>query len=95
MLAVVVMANYIGAKFFGRFYLSSQAQMLSTRTLSVIRSITNRVNVTVYFDTKDEENFYPAIIALLDEYHAANQNIVVRTVDYVREDGEAQKIKEQ
>jgi hypothetical protein len=94
-LAVVVMANYIGARFSGRFFLSSQAQPLSTRTLSVIRSITNRVNVTVYFDTKDEENFYPTISALLNEYQAANQNIVVRTVDYVRENGEAQKIKEQ
>jgi hypothetical protein len=94
-LAVVVMANYIGAKFSGRFYLSPQSQMLSTRTLSVIRSITNQVNVTVYFDTKDEENFYPTIIALLGEYQAANQNIRVRTVDYVRENSEAQKIKEQ
>lgn len=27
-LAVVVMVNYLGAKFFGRFYLSSQAQQL-------------------------------------------------------------------
>ena len=64
-LAVVVMVNDLGAKFFRRFYLSSQAQQLSTRTLSVVRAITNRVNVTVYYDTQDEENFYPNIIALL------------------------------
>jgi hypothetical protein len=94
-LAVVVMANYLGAKYFGRFFLSSQAQPLSTRTLSVVHSITNRVNVTVYFDTKDEENFYPTISALLNEYHSANPNITVKTVDYVRDAGEAQKIKEQ
>jgi hypothetical protein len=94
-LAVVVMVNYLSAKFFGRFFLSSQAQQLSTRTLSVVRSITNRVNVTVYFDTKDEENFYPTISALLNEYHSANPNITVKTVDYVRDAGEAQKIKEQ
>ena len=94
-LAVVVMVNYLGAKFFARFYLSSQAQQLSTRTLSIVHSITNRVNVTVYFDTQDEENYYPTIIALLDEYHSANPNISVRTVDYVRDAGEAQKIKEQ
>ncbi|MGA2852891.1 MAG: GldG family protein [Verrucomicrobiota bacterium] len=94
-LAVVVMVNYLGAKFFGRFFLSSQAQPLSTRTLSVVRSITNRINVTVYFDTKDEENFYQTISALLNEYHSANPNIMVKTVDYVRDAGEAQKIKEQ
>jgi hypothetical protein len=94
-LAVVVMVNYLGSNFFGRFFLSSQAQPLSTRTLSVVRSITNRVNVTVYFDTKNDENFYPTINALLNEYHSANPNIMVKTVDYVRDAGEAQKIKEQ
>jgi hypothetical protein len=94
-LAVVVMVNYLGATFFRRFYLSPQAQPLSARTLSVIHSITNRVNVTVYFDTKDEENFYPEVKQLLDEYRWANPNISIKTVDYVRDAGEAQKIKEQ
>ncbi len=94
-LAVVVMVNYLGAKFYGRFYLSPQAQQLSSRTLNLVRSLTNRVSVTVYFDTKDEENFYPTIIALLNEYQLANPDISVKTVDYVRDAGEAQKIKEQ
>jgi ABC-type uncharacterized transport system involved in gliding motility auxiliary subunit len=93
-LAVVVMVNYLGAKFFRRFYLSSQSQQLSTRTLSVIHSITNRVSVTAYYDTKDDDNFFPTIIALLNEYHSANPNISVKTVDYNRDPGEAQKIKE-
>jgi len=94
-LAVVVMANYLGAKYFGRFYLSSQTHRLSTRTLSIVHSITNRVNVTLYYDTKDDANFYPSIKALLDEYQLANPNISVKTVDYMRDPGEAQKIKEQ
>ena len=95
-LAIVVMVNYLGAKFFKRFYLSSQSEMkLSTRTLSIVHSITNRVNVTVYFDTKNDENFYPTVIELLNEYHSENPNISVKTVDYMRDPGEAQKIKEQ
>ena len=94
-LAVAVMVNYLGAKFYGRFYLSSQAQQLSSHTLNMIRSITNRISVTVYFDTQDEGNFYPTIKALLDEYHSANPNIAVRTVDYVHDPGEAEKVKEQ
>src|ERR1700728_3965484 len=92
-LAVVVMVNYLGAKFFRRFYLSSQAQQLSTRTLSVVHSITNRVAVTVYYDKEDD--WYPMIMALLDEYRSANPDISVKTVDYVRDAGEAEKIKEQ
>jgi hypothetical protein len=93
-LAVVVMVNYLGAKFYGRFYLSSQTQVkLSPRTLSVVHSITNQVVVTVYYDKTDD--WYPTIIALLNEYRSANPNISVKTVDYIRDAGEAQKIKDQ
>jgi ABC-2 type transport system permease protein len=93
-LAVVVMVNYLGAKFYGRFYLSSQTQVkLSSRTLSVVHSVTNRVVVTVYYDKTDD--WYPTIIALLNEYRSANPNISVKVVDYVRDAGEAQKVKAQ
>ena len=93
-LAVVVMVNQLGAKFFKRFYLSSQTQVkLSARTLSVIHSITNQIAVTVYYDKTDDG--YPAIIALLNEYRSANPEISVRTVDYMTDPGAAQKIKEQ
>ena len=71
-LAVVVMVNYLGAQFFRRFYLSSQTRVkLSSRTLSVLHSITNHVTVTLYYDT-DQDDFYPTIVALLNEYQAAN-----------------------
>jgi ABC-type uncharacterized transport system len=93
-LAVVVMVNYLGAKFYRRFYLSSQTQVkLSARTLSVVHSITNQITVTVYYDKTDDG--YPAIIALLNEYRSANPNISVKTVDYMTDPGAAQKIKEQ
>jgi hypothetical protein len=93
-LAVVVMVNYLGTKFFHRFYLSSQTNVtLSSRTLTVLHSLTNRVTVTLYYDRKAD--FYSDIKALLDEYHRANKNISIRTVDYVRDAGEAEKMKEQ
>ena len=93
-LAVVVMANQLGTRFFHRFYLSSQTRMtLSSRTLTVLHSLTNHVAVTLYYDPKDD--FYPDLVALLGEYHAANQNITVHTVDYVRDAGAAEKLKEQ
>jgi hypothetical protein len=93
-LAVLVMVNYLGAKFYGRFYLSSQTRVqLSSRTLSVVHSITNQIVVTVYYDKTDD--WYPSIIALLNEYRSANPKISVRTVDYLRDAGEAQKIKAQ
>ena len=51
------------------------------------------MDVTLYYDKQDD--FYPAIVALLNEYRSANPRISVTTVDYVRDAGEAQKIKEQ
>ena len=55
--AVMGMANYLGTQFFHRFYLSSQTQMaLSSRTVSVLHSVTNHVDVTSYYDRIPEGN---------------------------------------
>ncbi len=94
-LAVVVMVNLLGGKFYHRFFLSSQTRVqLSSRTVAALHSITNAVKVTLFFDTGKEE-FYPDIVALLNEYRAVNQNISIRTVDYVQDPGEAEKVKAQ
>src|ERR1700688_3455232 len=70
-LAVVVMVNFLGAHFFGRFYLSSQTRIeLSSRTESILKSMTNHIAVTLYYDKQDD--FYPTIIALLNEYRSVN-----------------------
>jgi len=91
--AVIVMVNFVGAQFFHRFYLSSQTRVqLSSRTLSVLNSMTNHVNITLYYDTSDP--FYPTIVALLNEYRSASKNISVRTVDFIRDAGEAGLIKD-
>jgi hypothetical protein len=95
-LAVVVMANYLGSLFPGRFYLSSQTRIeISPRTVDVLKSMTNHVLVTLYYDTQDDSDFYPTILSLLNAYHAVNPNFSIRTVDYVRDAGEAEKIKTQ
>lgn len=93
-LAVVVMVNYLGTKFFHRFYLSPQTRVaLSSRTVTVLRTMTNNLSVTLYFDRKSE--YYPTIVSLLGEYQAINPKITLRTVDYVRDAGEAEKVKAQ
>jgi gliding motility-associatede transport system auxiliary component len=91
-LAVVVMVNYLGSLFTKRFYLSSQTRIqISPRTVDVLHSMTNHVIVTLYYDTQDD--FYPTILSLLNEYHAINSDLSIRTVDYVRDPGEAEKVK--
>jgi hypothetical protein len=44
--------------------------------LSVVNSLTNQIAVTVYYDKTDD--WYPTIIALLNEYRTANPNISVK-----------------
>jgi ABC-2 type transport system permease protein len=94
-LAVVVMVNYLGARphLFHRFFLSSQTSVqLSPQTLAILKTLTNRVDVTLYYDKQDD--YFPTIVALLNEYRSANSRFSVRAVDYIRDAGEAQKIKE-
>jgi len=92
-LAVAVMANYLGAKFYHRFYLNQQTSTaLSSRTLSVLQALTNHVEVTLYFDRKAD--FYSDIVELLNAYRSANKNISIRTVDYLRDAGAAAAAKD-
>lgn len=95
-LAVAVMVNYLAGQFSHRFYLSSQTRIaLSSRTLAVLHSLTNQVTLTLYYDTHDQNNFYPTLVALARAYQAENDRITVRTVDYVANPGEAEKVKEE
>ncbi len=89
--AVVVMANYLGVSFSRQFFLSSQTRIhLSPRTVSVLQSLTNHVDVTVYYDKDD--GLYTTIMALLKEYHRIDPRIQVKAVDYIRDPGEAAQI---
>jgi len=90
--AVLVLLNFLAGTFFHRQYLSETTKTeLSPRTHRVIESITNKVEVTIYYDRQDE--FYPAVAGLLREYQALNPNINVTTVDYFNDAADAVRIK--
>jgi hypothetical protein len=90
--AVVVMANYLGSRFFGRVFLSPQTRVqLSSQSLALLHSLTNDVEVTVYYDKQND--YYPTIVSLLGEYRSANTRFSVKVADYLRDAGEAQRIK--
>jgi hypothetical protein len=92
-LAIVVMLNYISRSFF--FYrgsLSTQTRVeLSPQTLSLLKSVTNQVKVTLYYDRRDR--MFSAIAELVNEYHLANPKITVETVDYTSDAAGAQLTK--
>lgn len=85
--------NYLSSQwFFKRIYLSSgTAVKLSPRTTSLLDSLTNDVQVTIYYDKSDP--LYSDIRELLREYQAHTHKLAVRTVDYYLDPGAAQDIK--
>ena len=91
--ALVVMANYLGARYYVRLTLSVQARAaISPQTLGLLKSITNEVKVIVYYDHTDD--LYDSIRSLLDEYHLRNPKISVKLVDYLVDPGTAAAIKD-
>jgi len=80
-IALVIMVNYLGARYYVRLTLSAQTrQQLSPQTVSLLKSITNEVNIIIYYDKKDE--LYGDIVTVLDEYRLRNPKISVQTIDY-------------
>jgi len=91
-LAVVVMVNYLSRDCFLRFHVNTRTQIdLSPATVSLLKSLTNQITATLYYDKEDP--LYGPVKDLLDEYSRANPRISVQTVDYTRDAGAAQKIK--
>jgi len=91
-LSVLVMVNYLSRDFFLRFHLSTRSKIeLFPRTVSLLRSLTNQVNVTLYYDTDDE--LYSTVSDLLGEYRLVNPKITIQTVDYMHNPGLAQTVK--
>jgi hypothetical protein len=94
----VVMVNYLSRDHFARAHWSSRTKIeLHPRTLSLLRSITNQIRVTLYYNKHDDngkqDDLYSTIADLLLEYHLANPKITVQAVDYQRDPGAAEKVK--
>jgi hypothetical protein len=93
-LALVVMANYLAGGHFKRFQLDrDSAFKLSEQTLRVLDSLTNDVDVTLFFEPHGaNEEIYGLASGLLAEYQqACPRHLHVKTLDYDRDIGEAKE----
>ena len=92
-LALLVMANYLASGYFKRFQWTSNGRFqLSRQTARLLQSLTNQVEVTVFFDPKDESELYEWASGLLKEYNYLNPKVMVKTVDYTRYPGTAELV---
>src|SRR5215831_12824980 len=93
-IAIVLMLNYLGRDYFRRLHWSSlKANELSPMTVRFVKSLTNEVKVTLYYDRAEPS--LGDVVTLLNEYNALNHRITVEMVDYLRDPGAARRIKEQ
>jgi hypothetical protein len=94
-LALMVMLNYLAAGYFLHFQLSRDAPFkLSSPTRAVLESLTNDVQVTIFFKPNgDNEEIYGLTQGLLEEYQNANpRHIHVTLLDYTRSVGLAKDL---
>jgi len=92
-LAIGGMLNYIATEHFTRLELGASRQArISPQTDRVLRSITNRVDVTVFFDAQGQEELFNLTTTLLREYNYINPLIVCKAVDPVRDPATAELI---
>jgi ABC-2 type transport system permease protein len=94
LLAIVLMLNYLGARHFSRFQWAQETQhQLSPMTLRLLEAITNKVDVVVMFDRRDD--LYRSVSGLISEYRQASQNLKVEWIDYVMSPARAEVVTSQ
>lgn len=91
-ISIVLMVNYLSARHFKRFDItSSQQWSLTPLTKKLLGNITNEVKVIIYID-KDNP-VYDLTVSLLREYAAVSPFIKLQIINPTSNPGEAEKIK--
>jgi hypothetical protein len=93
--ALVVMANYLAGGYFKRYQWSRDAAFkLSEPTVRVLDSLTNDVNITIFFQPNGQNSqIYELTKALLAEYQNVNpRKVHVKDLDYTRLVGAAREL---
>ncbi len=89
-LALVAMANYLASGYFKRFEVSANSHLaISPQTQTLLKQLTNQIDVTIFFDQEGNQEIYGLTAGLLKQYSYLNPNITVQTVDYTRSPGKA------
>jgi hypothetical protein len=91
-LALALMVNYLAHHYAPRYHWgAANDYRLSPLTEVALQSLTNRVQVTVFFDREDP--VYASVRALLREYTALSPRIEIRELDYTLYPAAAQEFR--
>jgi hypothetical protein len=90
--ALVVMLNYLGARHFERFDWNPEIRApLRPQTLGLLRTLTNDVTITVYYDKSDP--LYDNVLDLAREYKLHSPHITLHVVDSLVDAADARKVQ--
>jgi hypothetical protein len=92
-ISIVLLVNYASQRHLNaRFFLSSQTEAkLSSQTVSLLRSLTNDVEIILYYDRNAP--LFSTVSALAAEYRLASSRVQLRTVDYLMDPATAAQLK--
>jgi hypothetical protein len=94
LLAIVAMANFLGARHSQRHsWVADNSAQLSPLSIQVLKSLVNQVKITIFFDP--DETLHSQVTALLKEYARQSPKIALDSVDYVREPAKAELVRAQ
>ncbi|MDB6026618.1 MAG: hypothetical protein JWM68_2841 [Verrucomicrobiales bacterium] len=89
--ALLVMANYLASGYPKRFEWTNNSRwQLAPQTTRVLETLTNDINVTVFFDAKAEPEVFGLTTGLLKEYSLRSSHVKVKIIDYARFPGAAE-----
>jgi ABC-type uncharacterized transport system involved in gliding motility auxiliary subunit len=92
-LVVLIAINYLGARHpIRQKWLENDRFELSPLTLGILNSLTNEIQVTVYFNKENSTALHSSIDGLLAEYDFHSKNIRVKHVDFLRDRKAAQEV---
>jgi len=92
--SILGMLNYLAARHYERVHLVADPRLeLSPMTAQLLETLTNQVQVVVFFDADPHGTLFSSVKGLLKEYELLCPRLQVEYVDYLRDPGKAAMIK--
>jgi len=94
LLAIVVMVNYLASRHYKRWDLARENVFrLSPLSIKVLKSLTNSIQVVVFFDR--DKAVFNSVQNILKEYQYHYSGLTLEFVDYYRDAAGAQRVRAQ
>ena len=93
-LALVLMVNYLGARYYQRLdWTAASLYSLSEKSTALLGSLDREIDAVVFLEP--ESDLYAPMLELLRQYEAASPRVMVKIIDPLRDPAAAQSLVDQ